>query len=366
MSDSVSIFQTQVASVLEVLFNVAVVEITKLFDGSCVVSGGNGVSGESTDPKTPRLVRGELRARAESALGNLGKRIRSVGVQVRDPDPDTNEKKWLSDGKASLPSADRGAFFLEGGEHAEGPRIEVGLKCKLASVQWELSPPEAPPINRLENDVGGIQTGLDSAAEGAIEFGADNGERSPFENQLFEEECGTQPTPVKEEPVTQPIPVKEEQLTQHIAAEDGVKVGSEQEPELHVGSTASHAPTKACKLSFHSPQHCTAESPNTEQQPGRGPALAPPSMGGPAYSPPSLTQPAVGGWLEVRKLRPCSVQLVNVLLISSGRARGQAARSRRGVALPRDLRAHQRLHTGKRLCCFTQCANAQEGVTETI
>ena len=80
-SDSVSVFQTQVASVLEVLLNVAVVEITKLFENGCVVSDGSGVSSVRTNSKT--CVQGELRTRAESVLGKLRKHIHSAGVQVR-------------------------------------------------------------------------------------------------------------------------------------------------------------------------------------------------------------------------------------------------------------------------------------------
>lgn len=84
MSDSVAVFQTQVASVLEVLLNVAVVEITKLFESSCVVSEDSSVSSVRTNSKTPLSVHDELRTRAESVLGKLRKHIHRAGVNVRD------------------------------------------------------------------------------------------------------------------------------------------------------------------------------------------------------------------------------------------------------------------------------------------
>ncbi|KAG5841703.1 hypothetical protein ANANG_G00169530 [Anguilla anguilla] len=217
MSDSVSVFQTQVASVLEVLLNVAVVEITKLFESGCVASEGSGVSGARTTPKTPLSVQDELRTRAESVLGNLRKHIHSAGIRVRD----------ASDGEQAFPSAEGGAvFWEEGGEHTNASRTAVvkvegppsiAVECQLAGAQqWESSPSAAPPAG--QSDTGGVVTATgpaESGAQGAVE------EENSFPKQkCSEEDPRPQPTPegseqdarvtpVKEEPVTLPIPVKE-------------------------------------------------------------------------------------------------------------------------------------------------------------
>ncbi|XP_056149852.1 zinc finger protein 768 [Lampris incognitus] len=69
--------------------------------------------------------------------------------------------------------------------------------------------------------------------------------------------------------------------------------------------------------------------------------------------------------LEQEVMRPCSVQLVDLLAVSnSGYANnpidffsGRDANGKTGLPVPRELRRHQGLHTGHRLCCFTRCEN---------
>ncbi|KAI1901226.1 hypothetical protein AGOR_G00032120 [Albula goreensis] len=314
----------------KVLFNVAVVEITKLFEG------GFGVSeGESPDPKTPRLVRDELRSRAESALGHLGKKIRSVGVQVRDEETDGERWHCRSEGKAALPAAaaaaDAGTLLWESGEHTDSAAMEVdglqsvALEFELMDVQWEQSPPAAPPVGWMENNSGVLHMRPASEPEGVGGGGAKPGGQPPFEQRLCEAELDQRPTPAKKEQVAESIPAGAEQVADPAPVEEEKK----QETE----------PTPAGKKQARDPGPA-------EQQLAHGPAP-------PALAPPPFL---AGGWEEGRRLRPCSVQLVNVLLISS---RGQArdGRGRKGVSLPKDLRPHQRLHTGKRPCCFTQCGN---------
>lgn len=82
MSQSVSRFQAEVAAVMEVLLKVAVVEITKVFEGRVLDSHGCTVD---RDPQIKEdLVRvPDIRAHMESALTNLSdKMVCSVGVQV--------------------------------------------------------------------------------------------------------------------------------------------------------------------------------------------------------------------------------------------------------------------------------------------
>ncbi|XP_052332599.1 zinc finger protein 37 homolog isoform X4 [Oncorhynchus keta] len=67
--------------------------------------------------------------------------------------------------------------------------------------------------------------------------------------------------------------------------------------------------------------------------------------------------------LEQKLTRPCSVQLVNLLLVpgrkNSGgkKANGSNCHDKKRFPMPKDLKTHQGLHTGRRLCCFTQCGN---------
>lgn len=62
--------------------------------------------------------------------------------------------------------------------------------------------------------------------------------------------------------------------------------------------------------------------------------------------------------------RPCVVQLVNMLTVPESEvqlqdevSKGRDAKHKSGQLLPKDLRRHQGLHTGHRLCCFTPCGN---------
>lgn len=63
--------------------------------------------------------------------------------------------------------------------------------------------------------------------------------------------------------------------------------------------------------------------------------------------------------LDIKLLKPCAVQLVNLLSVQQGPPKTEegAVNEKTGWPLPKDLRRHQSLHTGHRLCCFTQCDN---------
>ncbi|KAK7945119.1 hypothetical protein WMY93_000847 [Mugilogobius chulae] len=63
--------------------------------------------------------------------------------------------------------------------------------------------------------------------------------------------------------------------------------------------------------------------------------------------------------LDMKLLKPCTVQLVNLLSVPPGVPKHQyeAVNGKAGWSLPKDLRPHQSLHTGRRLCCFTKCDN---------
>ncbi|TWW72957.1 zinc finger protein 135 [Takifugu flavidus] len=67
---------------------------------------------------------------------------------------------------------------------------------------------------------------------------------------------------------------------------------------------------------------------------------------------------------EQQSTRPCRVHLVDMLTVpeserkfQDGDARGQNSKSRNGLHPLKDLRHHQGLHTGHRICCFSPCGN---------
>ncbi|TDH06167.1 hypothetical protein EPR50_G00130000 [Perca flavescens] len=67
---------------------------------------------------------------------------------------------------------------------------------------------------------------------------------------------------------------------------------------------------------------------------------------------------------EQKLMSPCVVQLVDVLTVPESAmklqdavVKGHDANCKTGWPLPKDLRRHQGLHTGHRLCCFTPCEN---------
>lgn len=67
---------------------------------------------------------------------------------------------------------------------------------------------------------------------------------------------------------------------------------------------------------------------------------------------------------DKKVMRPCAVHLVNLLTVPetglghvTDVTKSNGARWKTGLPLPKDLRPHQGLHTGHRLCCFTQCGN---------
>lgn len=133
------------------------------------------------------------------------------------------------------------------------------------------------------------------------------------------------------------------------------------------------------------------ESPSPKPDSSEKPAQAEPQQAcvstakGTAYSPSpfdgAVTPPAqVGVWERIQTskestnhlqmklkltspdqkiMRPCAVQLVNMLTVPEKELKIQDddANSRTGSTLPKDLRRHQGVHTGHRLCCFTPCGN---------
>lgn len=134
-----------------------------------------------------------------------------------------------------------------------------------------------------------------------------------------------------------------------------------------------------CPL-LHKPQSPAADGLEKRVQAEPRQARASPAQGTACSLSPcdgAMTPVQVGAWerIEIKKdhlqlklkltspdmkvTRPCAVQLVNVLAApeKEGTFQGDGANIKTGVSLPKDLRHHQGLHTGHRLCCYTPCGD---------
>ncbi|CAL9689086.1 unnamed protein product [Knipowitschia caucasica] len=61
--------------------------------------------------------------------------------------------------------------------------------------------------------------------------------------------------------------------------------------------------------------------------------------------------------LDLKLLTPCAVPLVDVLSVPLDFPKDAVMNVKPGWSVHKDLRPHQSLHTGHRLCCFTKCNN---------
>lgn len=162
-----------------------------------------------------------------------------------------------------------------------------------------------------------------------------------------------------------------------------LKSNTNQKPIVIQDDTSNS--TSGEKVKFVCPLILKPESPASKADSSEKQLQAEPQQGcvstakGTAYSPsPSdgaMTPAQVGIWERIhtpsdaksnlhmrlkftsadhKLTRPCTVQLVDVLMVSKT---GRKPEDRVNLRLPKDLRRHQGLHTGHRICCFTSCGN---------
>ncbi|XP_061550914.1 zinc finger protein 473 homolog isoform X2 [Phycodurus eques] len=158
---------------------------------------------------------------------------------------------------------------------------------------------------------------------------------------LDDQRCGLRPSPPAKQkpPAVQPDPHDEVSL---ICQPDSSKKPVKQEPHQACASTA--------KGSAYSPSVCDG-------------AVTPAPVGLWEHVPaPKETKNPLQMKLKLssldQKLRrsACAVQLVNVLTAAEMEGKIQESGQKRWP-VPKDLRRHQGIHTGHRLCCFTPCEN---------
>ncbi|XP_040911326.1 zinc finger protein 263 [Toxotes jaculatrix] len=342
MSVDVVNLQAQVESVLGALVKAATVELTKLFESRYRASA---VDVGRTEHKTENVILETLDSLS------IADTKRSIGVQV---DEGVDPLLELS-----------GPPFLSEGECLRECKEEVAV------VEGQLIPPEI----LLAGDNGHVDPEWSPLKEQVLEETVDMVELSVLETE----------SPANSEAQTE--------VVLHVCAETlshgSTQSSPTQQKPLVVQPDTSDI-TSEKKVKFVCPLILKPESPAPKHDTLKKPVEAEPQQAcvstakGTAYSPsPSdgaVTPVQVGVWerihmpkeaknnlhmklkltsLDQKLLRPCVVQLVNVLRVpdSGIHLQDDAANRKTGWRLPKDLRHHQGLHTGHRLCCYTPCGN---------
>ncbi|KAM9428034.1 uncharacterized protein ACWYII_019279 isoform 1-T1 [Salvelinus alpinus] len=356
MSVSVDVnFQTQIVSVLDSLTKVAVVEITKLFECHFPATG-------TTVLIEGRTEQNEILQTVDSVKKSGKKCFRSIGVQV---DEELPAPKQCSFSKVSSGSLKRSS-------EEEGPALHItlleanqpaDLKCYVLEdkdvemVEGSSLEPESPTTTEPEGEQviystpvypnhlsGTVQSSQIKQKLQTLKTESENGMNTERVTKVI---C--QMVPKAEEQYSTPQPNCKEKPTQV-------------EPQQASVSTAKE----------------TAYSSSSSDG-----ALAPEQAKRKLTSMGALDQMMMRKKvdfkldhmmkkvdfkvdqtsLEHKLTRACSVLLVNLLLVpgdknSEGKkANGSNCHNSKRFPMPKDLKTHQGLHTGRRLCCFTQCGN---------
>ncbi|XP_078120809.1 uncharacterized protein LOC144526931 [Sander vitreus] len=336
MSAGVVNLEAQVESVLGALVKAATAELTKLFESRYRASALDVDVGRTEDKKT------------NETLDSLTTEdtTRSIGVQVDEDMYLPFERSGLSDGDC----------LREIREEVEG--------C--------LNPSEIPSSEH-------------------------NGQVDPEWSPLKEQVVAKTVDMVELSGIEAESPTRTKVIL-HVSAETlrhGPKQSSPAKPKLIVIQPDTCDIVSGEKVKFVCPLILKPESPAPKTDSSEKPVQTEPQQvcvstaKGTAYSPsPSdgaVTPAQVGVWERIRtpkettnnlhmKLKltspeqklmsPCVVQLVDVLTVPESAmklqdavVKGHDANCKTGWPLPKDLRRHQGLHTGHRLCCFTPCEN---------
>ncbi|XP_028988782.1 uncharacterized protein si:rp71-1g18.1 isoform X2 [Betta splendens] len=344
MSARATDLQAQVESVLGALVKAATVELTKLFETRYGVSPLQvGVGRNEDKEKTETIITVDDISTADTK--------RSIGVQVEN------------DIYAPLEASGPPLVLEEDSLRECGEEVGVQEGCRVSSkvllyeansyVDSDLSPlnEQVLSVDVVEVDVPDDFT-TDSDAQTDIVFH-----------------------------------VSAEAWTEVLALESTQKRAAKQQPIVIQPDTSNNT---SDKVNFVCPLILKPESPvpkpdSSEKQFQTEPQQRCVSTSkGTAYSPsPSdgaITPAQVGVWERIhtpdgaknnlhmrlklssadpKLMRQCTVQLVDVLKVSKPgkNLKDNVANCKSDVPLPKDLRRHQGLHTGHRICCFTSCGN---------
>ncbi|XP_054624527.1 zinc finger protein 250 isoform X2 [Dunckerocampus dactyliophorus] len=308
MSADVVSIHAQVESVLGALVKVAAVELTKLFESRYRASA-TAAAEQDVGRDEKHIADGNL----ESSLYS-GERSRTVGVQV---DRDIYHS-------FDIPNGDCSTECKGEEEPLECYVLPAGNNPKVGRWTSRTTPAE---LSVLEAD---CELQLDSTL-----------------NVFADPRCGpTQSSPPKQKPLA----------VQHDLADETTGSKKFVCPLLKPMSPAPQPEAKVeakPQPSGVSTSHSCNGQPQTAVPVGLWPQVVS------SKSKNLLQMKRKVSTSDQKLMSECAVQLVNMLTAAEMEAKIQekAARSEKTWPLPKDLRRHQGVHTGHRLCCFTPCGN---------
>ncbi|XP_008284220.1 zinc finger protein Gfi-1b [Stegastes partitus] len=345
MSAGVVNLQAQVESVLGELVKAATVELTKLFESryrAAAVEAG----------RTEDQMENESPEKLDCLSSEDTKR--SIGVQVDiHPPLELCDTSFLSDGDCLREWKD---VVVEGCLLPSD--ILLAEDNGHADPEWSLLKEQD-----VEETVDQVEL-MDFKVEPDDDAQSDVLSHASSETWTAISSCGsTQSSPEKQKPlIIQPD-------TSDSASEEKVKFVC---PLILKSETTAPNPENSEKPVQAEPQPACVST-------AKGTAYSPSPLDG------AVTPTQVGVWERIHNpketknflqmklklaspdqklLSPCAVQLVNLLTVPETKmvnladaATAHSAHQKSGWPLPKDLRRHQGLHTGHRLCCFTQCEN---------
>ncbi|XP_036452756.1 zinc finger protein 791 [Colossoma macropomum] len=335
MSDSVSKFQAEVAAVMQLLLKVAVMEITKVFERrsfvSCTANGGTKLCEDLESLP-------DLGACLEGALRHSEKAVCSVGVQVGEESP-----------SVELDPRDKGS-------HREGNKL-----CLQDSQMGDgLLPTENPYLGLVETV--DLQCTVDLPCNIFKEKQAVKEERQNIlvlqtagvghpQAELATQENGLQaPSPLHESfpslfsSVT--VDISSTDLSLNTLGQSGLSLKEGDS----VQSVKELAKVELLEAAVSSDENSAALQNESLADVKTCASDSSPDINIVRFQ---LNQTP----FDCKLLKPCSVKLVNLLVISDGKRRKTEVPGGKEFCTPKDLRHHQHAHTGHRLCCFTKCAD---------
>ncbi|KAI7809434.1 zinc finger protein 23 [Triplophysa rosa] len=328
MCESVSRFQAEVAAVMEVLVKVAVVEITKVFEGRSLHPHGCTVNREAPMSKDVP----DIRAHMQNALANVSKMVCSVGVQV--------EETLLSQHHVECTSSEKDSVCPHGSKRLEGLCPSETHSSEAVDLQCMV---DLPCSIFSDNGIGlGKGDGVISAPlwTGDLkkqEMIQENGHQGLAESSS----CSVV------DPEVDPF----SSVVDNIPSEDRNTdtLGQLDLGLMEVGSLPSRE-TPLAEPSQSS--QTTAEPTHSSQGSNNKSAIQARHASNLKKVRLQLSQTP----FDCKLLKPCSVELVNLLMLSRAVKRTNAS-SGHFPSTHKDLRTHQNAHSGRRLCCFTECEN---------
>ncbi|XP_034559734.1 ras-responsive element-binding protein 1 [Notolabrus celidotus] len=346
MSDGDVSLQQQVESVLGALVKAATVELTKLFESRYGASALGVESGRSEDWKESET----LEERDSLSTGN---NKRSIGVQVDE----------------DVPLDFYGPSLLSVGDCLKDCReVEVVVEGCLIPSEILLAEDNGqvdPMGSSLKEQV--VVENVDMMELSVLEAGT-KAECNPLTKIVLIPSSGTTTetikhgsTPTKQKPLVIQPDTSE--------AISGEKVKFVCPLILKPESPACKADTSENPVQAEPQPACVSTAKGTAYSPSPSDGAATPApvkvwerINTPKET--DLHLKLKGTSLDKKLKAPCAVQLVDVVKVSETQMKlqddvikGHDVNHKSVSPLPKDLRRHQGLHTGHRLCCFTRCDN---------